>query len=149
MFVEASEIQFHIRFKISNFKCISDALYQQSFSFNVQVRIYAASGHCLNFPTVYWVPEYNLGRSVESVRKRNFLSSYRWLLVRRHQHPPHYNFLSGSYTEQYAPSSTSSFSTLNNPRSFSHSSSDLFSRPFLSLVVLLWTHSSTSMSFLQ
>ena len=41
------------------------------------------------------------------------------------------------------------FSRLNSPSSLSHSSSDLFSRPLTSLTALLWTCSSTSMSFLD
>ncbi|KAK4831651.1 hypothetical protein QYF61_018618 [Mycteria americana] len=37
---------------------------------------------------------------------------------------------------------------LNNPSSLSRSSQDLCSRPFTSFIALLWTRSSTSMSFL-
>ena len=41
------------------------------------------------------------------------------------------------------------FSRLNNPSSLSCSSQDLCSRPFISLVALLWTRSSISVLFLN
>ncbi|KAK4832512.1 hypothetical protein QYF61_023577 [Mycteria americana] len=47
------------------------------------------------------------------------------------------------------PMDTDSQLLLNNPSSLSRSSSDLCSRPFTSFVALLWTRSSTSMSFLE